>query len=148
MTLRTIRPKCARMEGRLRMTRNAICWSPFILTGLMTLSAFHIAMFAGQRECRRVVVKCDIDPAGRHMAGGTSGSELPVMVIILGMTGITILRRAFVDTVCMAGTTGNICVFANERKCRDTMVKSCIGPGRWFMAGLTLRAKLPAMSIL
>ena len=42
------------------------------------------------------------------MTGFTNRAELAVMIILRSMARITVLWRAFVNIVNMAGTTGNI----------------------------------------
>lgn len=59
-----------------------------------------------ERETCKVVVEVHIRPLGRLMTGATVCTELAVVMVLIGMTGIAIGGRAFV-TVRMARLAGN-----------------------------------------
>ena len=59
----------------------------------MAVPAVGIGVCAGQWEVGAIVVKGDILPASRRMAGGTFLTKLPFVVIILFVAGETIRGR-------------------------------------------------------
>ena len=62
------------------------------------------------------------------MAGSTICAELSIVFIVAGMAGITILRRAFEDSIRMTGRALDICMTAIQRKGGVVMVKRHILP--------------------
>lgn len=56
----------------------------------MTAFTGHIRVGACQREVAAVMIKANIVPIGRIVAGSAIRAKLPVMVVILLMAGVTI----------------------------------------------------------
>lgn len=92
-------------------------------------------MSSCQREACVVMIECDIGPLRRFVAGTTIRSELPIMFIPAGMTGITILWRAFVGIVRMTRLAGNVGMRASQREASVAMVEGGIFPLTRVMAG-------------
>lgn len=62
---------------------------------LMAIFTGNTCMFSIQAECElRMIHRCEI-PAFGGVAGGAGCSKLAVVFIILGVAGVTILRRGF-----------------------------------------------------
>lgn len=102
----TIRAEHPSMKGGIRVTACTGCGESRELTGGMTLLTIQIRVGAGERELALVMIEAHIVPAGRVMAGGTILPELPAVIIVLLMTGITICWYPFILLIHMACLTG------------------------------------------
>lgn len=80
----------------------------------MAFGTGNIHMPAHQRKCRLRMVKRDILPGGRLVAGGAVRPQRPFMGVILSMTGETIRRRPFEEKVAVTCLTGNVGVRFSE----------------------------------
>ena len=81
------------------------------------------------------MVKGNIGPFGGFMTGSAVRAELPIMFILWSMTGKTILGRAFIDIIYVAGSTSDIIgVRACQWECGIAMVESYILPTTGVMA--------------
>jgi hypothetical protein len=59
------------------------------------------------------------------MTGGTIRTELSIMLIIAPVTGVTILRCTFEDSILMATRTRYIYMRAGQFEGRQIMVEGC-----------------------
>jgi hypothetical protein len=82
------------------------------------------------------------------MAGGAIGAKLPAVLIIVGVAGITIPRRAFELSTRVAGSAVHPDVLPGQRKRRLGMVESHVFPTGRGMAQPAIGAKLPAVLII
>ena len=82
------------------------------------------------------------------MAGGAICSKLSVMFIGIAMTGITILRRAFINTVLMTTRASRTDMRARQFECREVVIKSCTFPCGRSVAGSAARTKLSIVFIV
>lgn len=62
------------------------------------------------------------------MTASALRSKLTIMRVILGVTGGTVLRRAFEYSIDMAALTGRCCMFSIKMECEFGMVHLCILP--------------------
>ncbi len=62
------------------------------------------------------------------MTGSTLRSKLTLMRIILRVTGGTVLRRAFEDSIDMTILASHCCMFSIKMECEFGMVHLCILP--------------------
>jgi len=69
----------------------------------VALGALQGQVSASQRESRFRVVKRSRQPGVRCVAGAAIRTELPVVGVVFGVTGVAILRRALEDVINMAG---------------------------------------------
>ena len=69
-----------------------------------------IVLVCLQSKPGRVVVKGNLFPIGGIVAGGALRAIGTIMRVIRGVTGSTVLRRAFEDSVDMAILTGHSCM--------------------------------------
>lgn len=81
--------------------------------GDMATGAGKPGMCAGQRENAQGVVKSRGQPAGWRMANRTIRAERAFMIVIPGMAGIAIHRRAFKNVIGVAVGASHGLVFAN-----------------------------------
>ena len=82
----------------------------------MTTRASHAGMRARQLEGRKIMVKTGRLPGAGGMAGRAIRAELSLVVVVLLMTGIAILRRAFEDAVHMTRLTRHINMRPGQRE--------------------------------
>ena len=87
----TVRAEFAGMFSRFGMAGNAGGIQPLEPAVLMAILTSRIQMFACQGEIGTAVIEFRIPPAGWIMAGRAIGAELPFMLILVLMAGITIL---------------------------------------------------------
>jgi len=81
------------------MTGVTIRWCAFIHTIDMTRLALGSRVPSRKREAGTVVVKIHIRPFCGFMACAAIRSKLAVMIILVGMAGITIRWRALVNSI-------------------------------------------------
>jgi len=105
-------------------------------------------MFAYQWERCNAVVKTGIPPAFCIMASCTVCAEATTMVIIVGMAGIAICRRALVDTVGMTRGTGQVIVSRGQRESCVVMVEARPTPATGGMAGIAILPELANVRVL
>lgn len=147
MALRAIRSKGAQMECWFRMTRNAIC-RDLERRRDMTLTANHRGMRARQREGAGIVIEDDVAPAGRGMADRAILSILAVMMVIFCVTGETIFRRAFEESIGMTRQTVHARVISDQREGCGVMVEFSSRPCGGLMACCAIPPELTFMDIL
>jgi len=110
--------------------------------------AGNVSMFALQRERCNVMVETRVAPAVGAMTGSTVRPESPAMVIIRCVTGITVRGCAAINSVCMAGVTGQAIVSAGQWETCIVMIKGRATPTIRGMAGTAIRTKLPVVRII
>ena len=69
----------------------------------MTFRTGRVDVGAGQGKGRLAVIECCVRPLFRCMATGAVGAELSLMLVVLAVTGDTILRRALVHLIHVTG---------------------------------------------
>jgi len=146
MTLSAIGP--VRPVMFIFMACNTLCRRAGVHSILMALRTFEVRMFAHQREAGVVVVEGRVAPSARGMTGTAVRAELSVMGIFGCMTGITIRRCTFINTVDVAGGALNVGMFAGKREGRIIVIEVYIAPAACCVAGTAIRTKLPVMFIL
>ncbi|OIN88161.1 MAG: hypothetical protein AUJ21_11330 [Anaerolineae bacterium CG1_02_58_13] len=114
----------------------------------MTTRACHAGMRARQLEGRKIMVKTGRLPGAGGMAGRTIRAELPLVIVVLLMTGIAILRRAFINAVLMATRASHAGMRARQLEGRKIMVKTGRLPGAGGMAGRAIRAELSLVVVV
>ncbi len=115
----------------------------------MARLTFHLCMTAHQSEAGAAVVEVDIAPIRRVVAEGAIGAELPVVIVIFGVTTVAILRRPFKRAARrMARQTIHIGMFTHQRERRLAVVEAGVFPAGWGMAGGAVGAELPVVLII
>ena len=94
------------------MAGNAGCWRTLEDAIFMALFATYLGMCALQLEGRKVVIKCGVSPAFGSMTSRAIRAKLTFVFIVVLMTGITILGRAFEHIIDMALFTFHLCMSA------------------------------------
>ena len=93
------------------------------------------------------MIETRIPPTTGRVARATICPKLTIMSIPGSVTGVTIRRRALINTICMAITTSHIFMLACQRETRVIVVEANITPTAGHMAGAAIRAKLAIVSI-
>lgn len=115
----------------------------------MALIAGHYLVLAGQLEfCVLVMIKLLRRPALRSMALVTFLAKAAFMLIIILMTGITLLRYGQITLLRMAVTALNTFVLAMQGKISFVVVILEIIPGAFTMTAVTHLAELPFMRFI
>lgn len=129
------------------MTGNTLCRSTLIRSIGMALRTVEFCMLAHKRETGIVMVeRCVSPPAGR-VAGTAIRTKLTVVLVLVGMTGITIGGRPLV-TIGMTGFALNVVMLAGKWETGIAMIETNVGPFGRLMAGAAIGAKLTFMGIL
>ena len=113
----------------------------------MAGGASYSGVSALERETGKVVVEVHIRPLGRLMTGTTIRTELAVMMVLIGVTGITVRGRTLV-TVRMAGLACNTRMRCLEWEAGQAVVEVSILPGGRSMAASTVHTELSIVGIL
>jgi hypothetical protein len=112
----------------LCMTRIAIGRCPFEHIIWMAIDTGDEDVFSGQLKGNGIMVERRGQPASRAMAGCTARTQITLMGIILGMTGITILGGRFHIRNCacpgVALGAGHLGMFPGKLKNYQAMVES------------------------
>jgi hypothetical protein len=108
----------------------------------------NIRMQSGERESCLAVIEGRVLPHSRGMAGGAVRTELAIMSIVHGVTGKTILWRAFEDIILMTRRTLDICMAARECKCGLVVVEGRVLPTGCGMTDAAFGSKLAVMCVL
>ena len=107
MTGRAVRSKLAVVYIFCGMAGIAGLWRSLVSIVHMTRRAQNRGMGADQRKrCVGVVERCALPRSG-VVAGSTVRSKLSHVLVLRGMAGITISRRAFINSVDMTGRAKN-----------------------------------------
>lgn len=101
----------------------------------MTGFALSVGVPSYKRKTGIAMIERYIGPLRWFMTGTAVGTELTVVIILVGMTGITILWRAFIGIVRMARFAGSICMRACQWESRIAVVERCILPLARIMTG-------------
>ena len=113
-----IRAKQAFMICRLCVTTHACCRRALEHIVHMALGALEALVSAGQGKSRFGVVESRIRPAIRCVAGAAVLAKLPIVVVILGVTGVTTSWCAFKDAIDVTSGAGNCLVAPYQRESR------------------------------
>lgn len=153
-----IAPTAGRMTGTtIRAKLTVVC----ILVGvtgitvrgrsLVTIRMAGGASYSGvstlERETGKIMVEVYIRPLGWLVTGTTVRTELTVVMVLVGMTGIAISGSTLV-TVRMAGLAGNARMGCLERETGLAVIEVNILPGGRSMTASTVIAELSIVSIL
>jgi len=114
----------------------------------MAGSAGQVGMPARQREAGVVVVEGCAPPAIGRVTGTAVRAELAVVCIPVGMTGVTVFRRALVNPVGMTGGTGRIGVSPRQRESGVVMVEGSPAPAIGVVTGAAIPAKLAIVFVV
>lgn len=98
----------------------------------MTLCTTQAGMFPGQREAGNGMVEIDIAPALRRVAGTAIRAKLTVVIILVGVAGITVGGRTLIP-IGVASLTLNAGMFSDQREARAAVIECDIRPFRRFM---------------
>lgn len=102
---------------------------------------------AGKRKGGVVVIEVHVRPFCGFMARSAVHTELTIMFVLRGVTGVTILRRAFIHVVDVAGFTGGARVRSRKRKGGIPVVERYVLPAARSMARGTDRAELSVVDV-
>ena len=108
MTCSTIRSKTAAMVIVGCMTGVTIGRRSLINPVGVTRRAGQVGMPARQREASVVMIEGSSTPTIGRVTGTAVRAKLAVMPILVGMTGVTILRHTLVNAIGMAGSTDQV----------------------------------------
>jgi len=114
----------------------------------VTLSALHLCMRPGQRECRKGMVETGIFPILWGMAGGAILTELSLVGVVSGVAGGTRLLRALENIIGVTVVAFDGCMPAFQRKSRLRMIEGHAFPIFRRMACGAVLAKLALVSIV
>ncbi len=87
-------------------------------------------------------------PGGRAMTRSAICSKLSVVFIIAAVTGIAVLRRAFIHAILMAVCAGHVDMRTRQFKDRQIVVKGCALPGGCAVARSAIRTELSIVFII
>ena len=124
----TVEPEQARMINRVTVTIGTGGGDFHELAAFMTALTGHPHMPAGQRKITEIMVEIGILPIGWVVAGGAVRAVLPLMFIVLPVTGVAIHRCVLVLPGDMAGFAGYFCMLAFEFESREIVVEPCGNP--------------------
>ena len=94
------------------------------------------------------MIKVHIIPSAWVMAGTTIRAKLSIVVVIVCMTGITIRRRAFVNTIDMARAALDIGVSSRKREAGIVVIEGYIAPTTGGMTCSAVRTELSIVVVL
>ena len=147
MTRRTDCSKLTVVGIIFRVASHTFLWCTFIHTVHMAGNTLDANMCARQWKARLSMLKVNILPRNRVVAGTAICSKLAVVGILRSMTCKTICRCTFIFAVGMAGGTGCGLVASNQLETSQTVIEIHILPVRWVMTFGTVHAHLPLMNI-
>ena len=148
MTGSTIRSKLAVVCILVGMAGITIRWGTLVHPVDLACAALNICMLSGKREIGIVVIEGHVAPSTWVMTCTTVRPKLPVMIVLVGMTGITIRWCTFVYTIGMTCLTLCIGMLPGKREIGIVMIKIHIRPFGGFMASTASRPELTVMMIL
>jgi hypothetical protein len=131
-----------------RMAGVTIGGSALVDAADMAGGAGHTGMCTGQLEGRQVMVEGGGSPGGGGMAGGAVGAELPLVVVVRGVTGVTVGGGALVDVANMAGGTGHTDMRPSQLKGGQVMVEGGGSPCERGMAEAAIGAEGTLVGII
>lgn len=105
-------------------------------------------MSSRQWESGIVVIKGRLAPGSGLMTRTTICPKLTIVRVPGSMAGVTILRRAFIDSVPMAGSTWHTCMTAVQRESGVAMIEGYIAPAAGSMTGCTVLTELTVMPVI
>lgn len=94
------------------------------------------------------VIEADSLPARIVMTGTASGALRATMHVIHCMTAYAVRRGTCEDIATVAIHTGNLCVAAGQRKCKQRMIEACFLPVVRDVAVLAFLAQGSAMHVV
>jgi len=121
--------------------------SPLINAVDMAGCASHIEMSACQYESCLTVVEIHITPSTGHMAAGTVRPELPIVLVVILVTGEAFLRRSTI-TACMAIPAFYFRMFSGQLEVGEFMIERPIFPAAGVMAGGAILPKAAIMLVI
>ena len=149
MTRRADHTELTVMSIILCVAGNTFLGRAFIHTVDVTPCTWHTGMRTSQRESRYLaMIEIHILPSGWVMACATIRTKLAVMRIIRSMTGKTIGRGAFVNTIHVTGSAWNTFMAAHQRETSErAMIEIHILPSGWVMAFRAIHAHFALVNI-
>ena len=130
------------------MASNALCGCALIHTVLMTFLAFQLRMLSHKRKSSVVVIEVYIAPAIWGVAGTTICAKLPIMLVIVGVAGITVLRCTLEYSIYVTGLALDVFMSPGQCEARVIVIEAHILPCRRFMTGATIGPKLAVVCII
>jgi len=94
------------------------------------------------------MIERDVLPTGCCMTCRTDRAKLSVMRVLGGVTGITILGCAFINSIDMTCLTLGVDVGACQRETCFAMIETYIFPTARVVTGCAIRAKLTIVRVL
>ena len=114
----------------------------------MTLLARHGCMRPGQWEGRTAVIVGDFAPFGRLVTLSAVRPQLPLVVILRRVAGITILGRTFIDAIDMALLAGDGGVRPGQREGGLAVIVGNLAPLGRLVTLSAVRSQLSLMVVL
>lgn len=129
------------------MTGNALVRCALIYTVDVTFRTGQAGVFSDQWKTCIVMIECRISPAAGVVTRTAVRAELTIMIVSGRMTGITIRRCAFVDSIGMAGGAKHTYMTPGQREVRTVVIEGDICPLCGLMTRSTVRSKLTIVFI-
>ena len=134
--------------GRIGVASVAFLGRAFEYTVFVTCLAFNLGVRSGERECRQAVIEADILPAIGRMAALAVLSEAPLMSIIAGVAGGTVLRCALEHAVQMARLACDLGVRSGKWESRQAVIEAGVLPAIGHVAALAVLTEASLVSII
>jgi hypothetical protein len=113
----------------------------------MAFRTIQTSMFAVQGEAGDGMIETGAAPAFGGVTRTTVSAELPIMVIVFGVTGITIRRRSFVP-IGMTRLTWSAGMFTDQWEAGYGVIEGCASPTLGGMTCTTIGAKLSVVVVI
>lgn len=121
---------------------------PNIAPATVALQTGGVAVGAGKREARELMVEGDLRPAVGGMAGAAVTAELAGMSIVVLMAANAIRCRAHIRSARVAIHTGGVDVGAGQLEDRTVVIENEVFPGCGDMALAAVNQELTVMRII
>ena len=118
-----------------------------LISVCMAFPAFQFLVFSFQRKSCVIVVERYVAPPLWRVTGSTGCAKLTIMIVILGVAGIT-GRGCALISICMARLALDIFMLPCQREGRIIVIEGYILPPRGFMTGATIGPKLATVRIV
>ena len=135
------------MVNRVGVAGSALGGCAFVDIILVAGGAFHAHMRAIEREAAQAVVEGRVLPVAGMVAGFACRAILPLVSVILLVTGVAIFWRARI-ALGMAGFALHVNMLTFEREIAQAVVKFGRLPGFGGVTDATLVAQIPLVNII
>jgi len=136
------------MEGRVGVAGDTLLGCALEYIVHMAFGAIHTGMCPGQLECSLGVVETGFLPIIWCVANATIYTKFTLVSVILGVAGITFLRRAFEEVINMALSASYFGVRTGELESSLGVVEGRLFPVIWSMAAGAIHAKLALVCVI